>query len=86
MNSKRLESMVTTYKHEEPRLTYKFLSDMRTRQNNFCCYCRAPMVDTFGYDDSITLERIDDAQRHVLENVKLACFKCNSRHVKITLV
>ena len=86
LNSKRLESMVTTYKHEEPRLTYKFLSDMRANQNNFCCYCRAPMVDTFGYDDSITLERIDDAQHHILENVKLACFKCNSRHVKITVV
>jgi hypothetical protein len=82
LNSKRLESMVATYKHEEPRLTYKFLSDMRVTQNNFCCYCKAPMVDTFGYDDSITLERIDDAKRHVLENVKLACFKCNSLHVK----
>ena len=78
----RLDAMVKRYKHEEPKLTTEFLRGMRQAQNNTCCYCKAPMADKFGFDDSITLERIDDEKKLILSNIKLACFKCNSAHVK----
>ena len=77
----RLRSMVNKYKHEEPCLTVKHLSDMRTKQKNQCCYCKIPMANTFGYTESITLERITNDKPHILSNIKLACFKCNSLHV-----
>ena len=76
----RLASMVKRYKAEEPRLTVDFLQGMRQAQNNTCCYCKIHMADKFGFDNSITLERINDEKKHVLTNIKLACFKCNSSH------
>ena len=74
----RLERMATHYKKEEPRLTLNKLADMRVKQNNQCCYCKIPMADTHGYDESITLERISNDKPHTLDNIKLACSKCNS--------
>jgi 5-methylcytosine-specific restriction endonuclease McrA len=58
---------------------------MRQSQNNKCCYCHVDMLDKFGHDQSITLERIDDNEKHILTNLKLACFKCNSAHVNKTI-
>jgi len=78
----RLASMVKRYKAEEPRLTVDFLQGMRQAQNNTCCYCKVHMADKFGFENSITLERINDEKKHVLTNIKLACFKCNSSHRK----
>lgn len=78
----RLAAMVKRYKQEEPKLTVEFLRAMRQAQDNKCCYCKVHLTDKFGFDDSITLERIDDEKKHVLSNIKLACFKCNSAHRK----
>ena len=80
--NQRLDAMVKRYKHEEPKLTTEFLRGMRQAQENMCCYCKVHLADKFGFDNSITLERIDDEKKHILSNIKLACFKCNSAHVK----
>jgi len=84
----RLDAMVKRYKDEArditngSELTTEFLRGMRQAQENKCCYCAVHLADKFGFDDSITLERIDDEKKHILTNIKLACFKCNSAHVK----
>ena len=78
----RLERMLNTYICEEPRLTLEFLEAMKLQQKNMCCYCKVSMVDLYGEPHSITLERIDDSKRHVLENIKMACSSCNSSHRK----
>jgi hypothetical protein len=78
----RLERMATKYQPEEPRLTSKLLSEMRVKQCNQCYYCSIAMTDTYGYNDSITLERLDDDKKHTLDNIVLACSKCNSAHIK----
>jgi len=77
----RLHRMVAKYKKEEPGLTVKYLTNIREKQCNKCCYCSIPMGDTFGYNNSITLERISNDKLHILTNIKLACFKCNSSQV-----
>jgi len=79
----RLSAMVKRYREEEPKLTVEFLRKMRQSQGNKCCYCEVHLADKFGFDNSITLERIDDEKKHILSNIKLACFKCNSAHRKI---
>jgi len=79
----RLSAMVKRYREEEPKLTVEFLREMRQSQGNKCCYCEVHLADKFGFDNSITLERIDDEKKHILSNIKLACFKCNSAHRKI---
>ena len=78
----RLKRMLKTYIVEEPKLTLKFLQDMRDRQQNKCCYCEVGMCDLFGQSHSLTLERIDDSKCHILSNIKFACFGCNSLHRK----
>jgi hypothetical protein len=78
----RLEMMVRTYIKEEPNLTIQFLQGMRNEQKNRCCYCSVYMAELFGESNSITLERVDDSKRHILSNVKLCCFACNSAHRK----
>jgi len=78
----RLGRMVRTYIKEEPRLTVKYLQDMRDEQKNKCCYCKVSMRTLFGEPCSITLERIDDNKRHIFGNLKLACHACNSAHRK----
>jgi hypothetical protein len=78
----RLERMLNTYVSEEPRLTLEFLEAMKLQQKNMCCYCQVSMCDLHGEPHSITLERIDDSERHVLENIKMACSSCNSSHRK----
>ena len=80
-----LSRMVTRYAHEQTEetiLSLPFLEKMRETQLNKCCYCEVPMVDTYGYDDFITLERIDDNKKHTIDNVRLACSSCNSSHRK----
>ena len=77
----RLSRMVKKYIEEEPRLTVGLLTQMRVAQFNKCCYCNISMCDSFGYDSSITLERVCNDKPHILENIKLACFKCNSAHI-----
>ena len=74
--------MLNTYVSEEPRLTLQFLEAMKLQQKNMCCYCEVSMCDLHGEPHSITLERIDDSKRHVLENIKMACSSCNSSHRK----
>jgi hypothetical protein len=78
----RLERMLNTYVSEEPRLTLQFLEAMKLQQKNMCCYCEVSMCDLHGEPHSITLERIDDSKRHILENIKMACSSCNSSHRK----
>jgi hypothetical protein len=78
----RLQRMVSTYKKEESLLTEKYLNNMRTQQKNECCYCKVPMINSYGQPHSITLERIDDSKKHIIGNLKLACFGCNSHHRK----
>ena len=78
-----LSRMLHRYIHEDPNMSLSFLEEMRKAQKNECCYCKVPMTDTYGKDEFITLERIDDSKRHKVDNVKLACFKCNSNHIKV---
>jgi hypothetical protein len=78
----RLERMLNTYINEEPKLTLDILQDMREKQKNKCCYCGVAMAELFGNPNSITLERVDDSKRHILSNIKFACFDCNSIHRK----
>ena len=82
----RLIAMVKRYKKEEPNLSIKYLIDMREKQKNKCCYCNSHMGDTFGYDNSITLERISNDKPHILTNIKLCCFSCNSAGVGQTII
>ena len=82
IKSTRLHKMVHKYICEEPLLTHEYLHEMRMKQSNRCCYCNVPMTDEYGHNESITLERIDDDVPHILSNLKLACFQCNSAHVK----
>ena len=82
IKSNRLERMVNTYITEEPKLTVKFLQNMRNKQNNTCCYCSVSMCNKYGQPQSITLERVDDSKKHILSNIKLACSACNSAHRK----
>ena len=82
INFGRFERMVNTYITEEPKLTVKFLQDMRTKQKNACCYCKVSLSGEHGQPHSITLERIDDSKKHILSNIKLACSACNSAHRK----
>jgi hypothetical protein len=77
----RLRAMVKRYIGEEPLLRVETLVSMREEQKNNCCYCHIEMVDTFGFPESITLERISNDKTHTLDNIKLACFKCNSQGV-----
>jgi hypothetical protein len=77
----RLRAMVKRYIGEEPLLRVETLVSMREEQKNNCCYCHIKMVDTFGFPESITLERISNDKTHTLDNIKLACFKCNSQGV-----
>ena len=78
----RLERMVSKYKVEDPNINLQFLETMKKEQKNKCCYCGVNMCDLFGQPQSITLERIDDTKKHIISNVKLACFGCNSAHRK----
>ena len=75
--------MVNTYITEEPKLTVKFLQDMKDKQKNTCCYCKVSLSSGHGQPHSITLERVDDSKRHILTNIKLACSACNSAHRKV---
>ena len=82
LRTTRLERMLNKYIVEEPKLTFKFLQDMKHNQKNKCCYCKVDMKTLFGEPQSITLERIDDSKMHILSNIKFACFACNSAHRK----
>ena len=82
IKSNRLERMVNTYITEEPKLTLEFLQDMKDKQKNACCYCSVSMCNKYGQPQSITLERVDDSKKHILNNIKLACSACNSGHRK----
>lgn len=81
-SEQRIQRMVNQYKREEPNLTEQYLNNMRTAQKNECCYCSINMSNAYGQPQSITLERIDDTKRHIIGNLKLACFACNSSHRK----
>jgi hypothetical protein len=78
----RERRMVKTYIKEEPKLTVRFLENMRKNQDNKCCYCGVDMCSAYGEPQSITLERINDSKPHILSNIKLCCFACNSAHRK----
>ena len=75
--------MLNTYIKEEPNLTYKYLNDMREKQKNKCKYCGINMCDQYGSPNSITLERINDNKPHIIGNIVLYCFSCNSNHFKL---
>ena len=83
ISTTRFGRMLNTYLKEEPRLTLQYLQSMRDEQKNKCKHCGISMCDEFGYPNSITLERINDAGLHTLDNVVLYCFSCNSNHIKL---
>ena len=41
---------------------------------------KIPMIDKFGAQHSITLDRLNDDGVHSIDNVVFSCFQCNSSH------
>ena len=46
-----------------------------------CCYCDCDLQYIDFAPNLITIERIDNNRGHVKNNVKIACFNCNSTRV-----
>ena len=53
-----------------------------TNQEQKCYYCQRILEkikqDTFGHNSRLTIDRIDNNKGYELNNIKLACFRCNS--------
>ena len=79
----KMKSVSNHYIHECSELTEQFLTNMRTKQDNKCYYCHIPMIEKFGAPTSITLDRLNDAGVHSIDNVVWSCFGCNSSHANL---
>ena len=74
----RLKRMAEKYSPEDPKMTFKHLRLLQTKQNNKCHFCGCVMFDEFGLDTSVTLDRLDNNKTHTVDNCVLSCFRCNS--------
>jgi len=93
----KLKQMVHTTKksdiqynryNNEDHITYEFLQEQYTKQDNKCGYCQVIMEHTFektSNPNQISIERIDNTIGHTIENCIFACCKCNrfTEHKKL---
>ncbi|CAG8626567.1 6055_t:CDS:10, partial [Diversispora eburnea] len=66
-----------------PSLTVKDVIEIATRQDKCCKVCRVPLLFQ-GYPkhhpQSFSVDRLDDAEGHYRQNVRITCLRCNERH------
>jgi len=66
--------------NEEDHITYEFLQEQHTKQDNKCGYCKVIMELTFektSNPNQITIERLDNTIGHIKTNCVYACWRCN---------
>jgi len=66
---------------KECHITYEFLQEQHTKQNNKCGYCLVIMEYTFENKNNpiqITIERLNNDLGHIKSNCIFSCWKCNS--------
>lgn len=79
ISSKQNDILYNRY-DEEYHITYDFLQEQHTKQNNKCGYCLIDMELTFENNknpNKITLERKDNTLGHIKSNCIFSCWKCN---------
>ncbi|CAG8608058.1 5380_t:CDS:2, partial [Diversispora eburnea] len=66
-----------------PSLTVKDVIEITTWQDKCCKVCRVPLLFQ-GYSNhhpqSFSVDRLDDAEGHYRQNVRITCLRCNERH------
>ncbi|CAG8551802.1 6465_t:CDS:1, partial [Diversispora eburnea] len=67
-------------KNAIPSLTVKDVIEIATRQDKYCKVCHVPLLFQGypkRYPQSFSVDRLDDAEGHYHQNVRITCFRYN---------